>query len=816
MIYDILNIDPEICSTKLRMALEMCIMQSESNRYEFITPEVLLYNIAKQPEFIRHGRNEGIDMQSFLGELKEYNSLQDIQPEDVEYQGLASCAMMALVSSIKYLWEERKKSVEGNGMVMCINIPDVIYRYYEFDDNSMAKFLLLKYLGERHSGWLLSLSKTYCKDSNEYLSFEEMGKECGFDDNDDIGDFSRQEFLSKMMEETNRLINTINSIEADKEERQSHEPWEDLVVCLNKTYRKRNPLIGREKELSRCVRILCRKDKNNPLFIGEPGVGKTALIYGLTRMIEEGNVPDWLKGQRIYALDMASLVAGASYHGEFEKRVKLVLDGALRRKNCIIYIDDIHTICSSGGNNSMNAADILKPYLEDGGLRFIGTTTYQDFNKSMANQKAITRRFGQIDIKEPSKEECIEIINGLLPVYEKHHGVKYKEDAVTYAVEQADTLIHDRYLPDKALDIVDEAGAFLRQNPLLNKLGEPKPRHLQKVDKGVIKRILTDVCRIDAKVLASESNSDLRTLGKRISAEIYGQDEAINKTGAVMMSKAGLMEPDKPIASLLFVGPTGVGKTEVCKVLAKEMGIKLIRFDMSEYTEKHTISKLIGSPAGYVGYDEGGQLTERVRRKPYSIVLLDEIEKANSSVFNMLLQVLDEGRLTDGNGRLIDFRNTIIIMTSNAGTRQLREFAHGVGFNAANGTGLSMSDKDRAYARNIIQKSLSKQFSPEFLNRLDDIIMFDQLDNKAIRRIVDIELRGLCQRIENIGYKLVVTDEVKDKLAEKGYDIQYGARPLKRAIQTYIEDVVCERILSEKVEVGSDIVIDKLEEELQK
>ena len=597
-----------------------------------------------------------------------------------------------------------------------------------------------------------------------------------------------------MMEETNRLIDTINSIEADKEERQSHEPWEDLVVCLNKTYRKRNPLIGREKELSRCVRILCRKDKNNPLFIGEPGVGKTALIYGLTRMIEEGNVPDWLKGQRIYALDMASLVAGASYHGEFEKRVKLVLDGALRRKNCIIYIDDIHTICSSGGNNSMNAADILKPYLEDGGLRFIGTTTYQDFNKSMANQKAITRRFGQIDIKEPSKEECIEIINGLLPVYEKHHGVKYKEDAVTYAVEQADTLIHDRYLPDKALDIVDEAGAFLRQNPLLNKLGEPKPRHLQKVDKGVIKRILTDVCRIDAKVLASESNSDLRTLGKRISAEIYGQDEAINKTvGAVMMSKAGLMEPDKPIASLLFVGPTGVGKTEVCKVLAKEMGIKLIRFDMSEYTEKHTISKLIGSPAGDVGYDEGGLLTDAIRQSPNCILLLDEIEKAHSDIYNILLQVMDYASLSDNKGKKADFRNVILVMTSNAGAQYADRAS--IGFGGGQSRGEAMLG------------SVKKTFKPEFINRLSGIVVFNDMDSTMAGLILDKKLKQLSQRLETRGFTMSLSDEARKLLLEKGFSRQYGAREMDRAIQQYLTPLLMERILFGKTSKDRNIKI---------
>ena len=412
----------------------------------------------------------------------------------------------------------------------------------------------------------------------------------------------------------------------------------------------------------------------------------------------------------------------------------------------------------------------------------------------MANQKAITRRFGQIDIKEPSKEECIEIINGLLPVYEKHHGVKYKEDAVTYAVEQADTLIHDRYLPDKALDIVDEAGAFLRQNPLLNKLGEPKPRHLQKVDKGVIKRILTDVCRIDAKVLASESNSDLRTLGKRISAEIYGQDEAINKTvGAVMMSKAGLMEPDKPIASLLFVGPTGVGKTEVCKVLAKEMGIKLIRFDMSEYTEKHTISKLIGSPAGYVGYDEGGLLTDAIRQSPNCILLLDEIEKAHSDIYNILLQVMDYASLSDNKGKKADFRNVILVMTSNAGAQYADRAS--IGFGGGQSRGEAMLG------------SVKKTFKPEFINRLSGIVVFNDMDSTMAGLILDKKLKQLSQRLEARGFTMSLSNEARKLLLEKGFSRQYGAREMDRAIQQYLTPLLMERILFGKTSKDRNIKI---------
>lgn len=631
-----------------------------------------------------------------------------------------------------------------------------------------------------------------------------------------------------------------------------------------------DPVVGREKEIIRLQEILCRRKKNNPILIGEPGVGKSAIVEGLAQLITSGKVSSVLHNKRVVALDMASMVAGTKYRGQFEERVKNLIKELEANPDIILFIDEIHTIIGAGSAaGTMDAANMMKPALARGAIQCIGATTLDEYRKSIEKDGALERRFQKIIVEPSTPEQTMHILSNIKDKYEEYHHVEYSEDALMSCVKLSQRYITDRAFPDKAIDVMDEVGAKIHLHnvevpsditELEEKISATKKQKLdavqnqnfelaanyrdiqtkleadleslnakwEKGDTGSREQVTADdvadvvstMTGIPVQRVSENEGVRLRGMAEKLKKEVIAQDDAIDKiVRSIRRNRIGIHDTNKPIGAFMFLGPTGVGKTYLAKKLAEEMfGSKdeLIRIDMSEYSESFNVSRLVGAPPGYVGYDEGGQLTERVRRKPYSIVLLDEIEKANSSVFNMLLQVLDEGRLTDGNGRLIDFRNTIIIMTSNAGTRQLREFAHGVGFNAANGTGLSMSDKDRAYARNIIQKSLSKQFSPEFLNRLDDIIMFDQLDNKAIRRIVDIELRGLCQRIENIGYKLVVTDEVKDKLAEKGYDIQYGARPLKRAIQTYIEDVVCERILSEKVEVGSDIVIDKLEEELQK
>lgn len=629
---------------------------------------------------------------------------------------------------------------------------------------------------------------------------------------------------------------------------------------------KMDPVVGREKEIIRLQEILCRRKKNNPILIGEPGVGKSAIVEGLAQLISFGKVSSILHNKRVVALDMASMVAGTKYRGQFEERVKNLIKELEANPNIILFIDEIHTIIGAGSAaGTMDAANMMKPALARGAIQCIGATTLDEYRKSIEKDGALERRFQKIIVEPSTPEQTMNILSNIKEKYEEYHHVTYTDDALISCVKLSQRYITDRAFPDKAIDVMDEVGAKKHLHnvevpsditELEEKISATKKKKLdavqnqnfelaanyrdiqdkleteldilnakwEKGDTGSREHVSSDdvadvistMTGIPVQRVSDNEGTRLRNMSERLKKDVIAQDAAIDKiVRSIRRNRIGIHDSNKPIGAFMFLGPTGVGKTYLAKKLAEEMfGSKdeLIRIDMSEYSESFNVSRLVGAPPGYVGYDEGGQLTERVRRKPYSIVLLDEIEKANSSVFNMLLQVLDEGRLTDGNGRLIDFRNTIIIMTSNAGTRQLREFAHGVGFNAANGTGLSMSEKDRAYARNIIQKSLSKQFSPEFLNRLDDIIMFDQLDNKAIRQIVDIELQSLYHRIENIGYKLIVTDEVKDKLAEKGYDIQYGARPLKRAIQTYIEDVVCERILSNQIAVGSEIIIEKLEE----
>ena len=629
---------------------------------------------------------------------------------------------------------------------------------------------------------------------------------------------------------------------------------------------KMDPVVGREKEIIRLQEILCRRKKNNPVLIGEPGVGKSAIVEGLAQMIASGKTSSVLHNKRLVALDMASMVAGTKYRGQFEERIKNLIKELEANPDIIIFIDEIHTIIGAGSAaGTMDAANMLKPALARGAVQCIGATTLDEYRKSIEKDGALERRFQKIIVEPSTPEQTMHILSNIKDKYEEYHHVTYSDDALVSCVKLSQRYITDRAFPDKAIDVMDEVGARIHLHhvevpssitELEDKISTTKQKKLdavqnqnfelaanyrdmqtkyeeelvklnnswEKGDTGSRKSVSVDdvadvvanMTGIPVQRVAGNEGERLRNMSSKLKESVISQDKAIDKiVRAIQRNRVGIHDPNHPIGAFMFLGPTGVGKTYLAKKLAEEMfgsADDLIRIDMSEYSESFNTSRLVGAPPGYVGYEEGGQLTERVRRKPYSIVLLDEIEKANSSVFNMLLQVLDEGRLTDGNGRLIDFRNTVIIMTSNTGTRQLKEFAHGVGFNAANGTGGSMNEKDKEYARSIIQKSLSKQFAPEFLNRLDEIITFDQLDQDAIRKIVDIELKGLCKRIENIGYKLVITDEIKNKLAEKGYDVQYGARPLKRAIQTYVEDVVCERILSNTLSVGDEIIIDTLVE----
>ena len=524
--------------------------------------------------------------------------------------------------------------------------------------------------------------------------------------------------------------------------------------------------------------MLCRKDKNNPLHVGEPGVGKTALVYGLTAMIERGEVPERLKGARVYMMDMATMVAGAQFRGDFEKRMKMVMEGLAAEGNAILYIDEIHNLVGagrSGGDSSLDGANILKPYLENGVIRFIGSTTYDEFNRYVARQKSLVRRFQQIDIAEPSIDDAIRIVSGLLPGYEKFHGVKYAKGAAEYAVRYTSRYMKDRFLPDKAVDLLDEAGAYRETHPLTT-------QKRQSVDRRLLSDVLAKLCKIDADVLKEGRDDRLMTLADDMKRQIYGQDTAVDKVvEAVQMAKAGLAEEQKPMASLLFVGPTGVGKTEVARVLANQLGVRLVRFDMSEYAEKHAVAKLIGSPAGYVGYEDGGLLTDAIRKTPNCVLLFDEIEKAHPDIYNIFLQVMDYASLTDNRGQRADFQEVIIIMTSNAGAQYASRANIGFGGTVSRGEAMLTQVK--------------KTFKPEFLNRLTDTIVFHDMDRHMAELILDKSLRRLADKLAAKNVELTVSDEARELLLKKGFTAEYGARELDRVVSNMLKPLLMREIL---------------------
>lgn len=626
---------------------------------------------------------------------------------------------------------------------------------------------------------------------------------------------------------------------------------------------KLDPVVGREHEIQRVLEIIGRRKKNNPILIGEPGVGKSAIVEGLAQLIVKQQTSPALFNKRIVSVDLTAMVAGSKYRGQFEKRIKGLITELENNPDIIIFIDEIHTLIGAGGGSgTMDAANILKPALARGTVQCIGATTFKEYANSIEKDGALERRFQKVIVEPTTTEQTLAILRNIKDRYEEHHGVTFCDEALEACVKLTERYVTDRFFPDKAIDVMDEVGSKLRLAnikvpdyilDLQNEIEEVAAKKLEAVgnqnfelaasyrDKGLslekkldlmhkkwqsgdcteripvtesdVADVVSKMSGVPVQRMAEEEGVRLKNMSAVLKKSVIAQDDAIEKmVKAIQRNRIGLRDPNHPIGAFMFLGPTGVGKTYLAKKLAEELfGSKdaLIRVDMSEYSESFNTSRLLGAPPGYVGYDEGGQLTERVRRKPYSIVLLDEIEKAHDKVYNMLLQVLDEGRLTDGNGRLIDFRNTVIIMTSNAGTRQLKEFGSGIGFNAGGLTKSVMDEKDKEYARSIIQKSLSKQFSPEFLNRLDEIITFNQLDIDAIKRIIDIELRGLFGRVHDMGYEIQITDKAKEFVATKGYDVQFGARPLKRAIQTYIEDGVCELLLGGKLKKGDTISIGK-------
>ena len=619
---------------------------------------------------------------------------------------------------------------------------------------------------------------------------------------------------------------------------------------------KLDPVVGREKEIERLAQILSRRKKNNPVLIGEPGVGKSAIVEGLALRIVQRKVSRLLFDKRLVALDMTAVVAGTKYRGQFEERIRAILSELQKNPDVILFIDEIHTIVGAGSApGSMDAANMLKPALARGEIQCIGATTLDEYRKSIEKDGALERRFQKVIVEPSTPEETLQILQNIKDRYEEHHNVRFTPEAIAACVKLAERYLTDRSFPDKAIDVMDEAGSRVHlinisvpkeieeQEKLIEELKEQKnqavrqqnyelaasfrdkvrrmeeelevqKKELEKqqketpqvVDEEDIAGVVSMMSGIPVQRMAQAEGAKLKGMKEGLMSKVIAQDAAVEKlVKAILRSRVGLKDPNRPIGTFMFLGPTGVGKTLLVKELAQYMfgsPDALIRVDMSEYMEKHAVSRLVGAPPGYVGYEEGGQLTEKVRRKPYSIVLFDEIEKAHSEVFNMLLQVMDEGRLTDSYGRTVDFKNTIIIMTSNVGTRQLKDFGKGVGFTA------HIKD-DKEVSRSVIQKALNKHFSPEFLNRVDEIITFDQLDKPAIRRIVDIELQGLYKRMEGLGYQLTLTDAACDLLADKGYDVQFGARPLKRAVQTYVEDLLSELLVDGTIPVGSTICIDK-------
>ncbi|WP_370789443.1 AAA family ATPase [Leyella stercorea] len=724
-------------SKNLANAIKQAIEDCDFWRHEFVTPEHVLYAFASQDQFASACEWLPHDASWLITKLeKEFLSM-EVVPETQKFVIEGSQQFSEMMSlAIKQAQYSDQDTLD---------VPHVVAAMLMLND-SQAAYLLDQFTGDEKGEFMQSLVSAYAVD--------EAGEA------------------------------------ADGDDANSPAPWRKLVTCVNDTYAAHNPLIGREAELERTMQVLCRKDKNNPLHVGEPGVGKTALIYGLTALIERGEVPERLRGAHVYMMDMGTMVAGTQFRGDFEKRIKMVMEGLAQEGNAILCIDEIHNLIGAGrnGDASLDASNMLKPYLESGAIRFIGSTTYDEYNRYIAKQKSLVRRFQQIDIAEPSVDDAIRIVEGLRPSYEKFHGVKYAAGVVEFAVRSAAKHIRDRFLPDKAIDLIDEAGAYRETHPLTT-------QKRQTVDLRLLTDILARVCKIDAEALKEQSNDALRTLESDIKKEIFGQDEAVARVvEAVQMSKAGLADDTKPMASLLFVGPTGVGKTEVARVLSERMGMKLVRFDMSEYAEKHAVAKLIGSPAGYVGYEDGGLLTAAVRKTPNCVLLFDEIEKAHPDIFNIFLQMMDYAALTDNHGERADFRNAVIIMTSNAGAQYASRAS--IGFTGSVSRGDAMLT------------TVKKTFKPEFINRLTDIVVFHDMSRQMASLILDKKLAQLQTKLSAKNVTLRLSTEARELLLTKGFTPVYGARELDRVIGSMLKPLLMREILFGKLKKGGDAVVE--------
>lgn len=767
-------------SKRLQEIIEYAITYADCSRAEFLTPEhILLGIVSVSKEFALLAKAYHFNPDDgFTAEIHDYlsNEMSHV-PDDVDYELQFSSQMCTLLLLATKMAEGAKKKK--------LDVPHVLNAMFCLED-STACYILQRYFSSARSQDADSSkgNSEVLRDIVDAYEGKEVTPVPVTDDWDyDDDDYSSDDNYSGMPPYSSH----------------SRDDWRKYVTCINDVWRRHNPLVGREQELDRTIQVLCRCDKNNPLHIGEPGVGKTALVYGLAERIENGQVPARLQGARIYMMDMGTLVAGTSYRGEFEQRIKSIMEGVSAEGNNIVYIDEIHTLVGSGASSeqSLDGSNILKPYLESGQIRFIGATTYKEYNRYFQKSQGLVRRFQQIDIAEPSKEDTVNILYGLFPRYEEHHGVLYDDGVLEHVVEMSARYITGRFLPDKAIDLLDEAGAYRQTHPLMRKSkGEMKMQKKQTVSKELINQVVRRICKISEQAMeATQMGSEqLETLAERMSAQIFGQDEAIRvTTEAVMVGKAGLLDADKPVASMLFVGPTGVGKTEVCRVLAQELGLELVRFDMSEYTEKHTVAKLIGSPAGYVGYEDGGLLTDAIRKTPNCVLLLDEIEKAHGDIYNILLQVMDYARLTDNKGQHADFRHVILIMTSNAGAQHATQAT--VGFASQETTGSAMLT------------AVKKTFKPEFIGRLSATVVFNDLSREMALRILQKKLSQLSSRLLLKHVHMHVSDEALNVLLDHGFTRKNGAREIDRTINAMLTPLLTREILFGNLKGGGEVEV---------
>lgn len=754
----------------LNKAMKYASQKALVENSDFITPEHLLYGMMTLPQMqdLMWSCNEAFDLDNFLDELDEHieestkDDSQGAKPNDICEPSFQ--LQQVFTDAVRQAIMAERKAID---MPMAINAILCL-------ENSWAAYLLRKHANVEDFEIMTATeihfherSTGVEEDDDQYSNGEGDNPFGLFDDDDEDLLFGDEDDFSSPSHKNDK--------------------WKKYVTCINEHLAEKNPLIGRERELDRTIQVLCRKDKNNPLHIGEPGVGKTALVYGVARRIEEGKVPDRLKGCNIYQLDMGTLLAGTRFRGDMEQRLKQIMEGVTSEAHCIIYLDEIHNIVGAGkgAEGGSDVSDLLKPYLDDDRIRVIGATTYTEYNKNFTRSVGMIRRFQTIDVEEPSIDEAIHILKSLKPIYEKYHHVKYDAAAIEYAVTSSAKFITDRFLPDKAIDIIDEAGAQ----------AEMEGKKYKKIGKKQIAEVLAKVAKIDALAIKQDDNKNLASLESRMKDVIYGQDRAIQTVvEAVQLSKAGLTDENKPLASLLFVGPTGVGKTEVAKMLAQELGVKLVRFDMSEYVEKHTVAKLIGAPAGYVGYDDGGLLTDAVRKSPDCVLLLDEIEKAHSDIFNILLQVMDYGVLTDSKGRKAHFKNVILIMTSNAGAQYASQAS--VGFAST------------ATAGSAMLKQVKHTFKPEFINRLNEIVVFNDMDEQMAKLILGKKLRELNAKLAAKSVSIALTDEAHQHLLKSGYSKEYGAREMDRVIQQQLKTMLMREILFGKLKKGGEATVD--------